>query len=226
MIRKFISRAFLAAAILPLALSLNSCKRGEDDPFLSFRTRDARLMGEWTVASIESKQEINNSVNSSVTNTLVEITYSGADIKLDSTIVTNTTTYKRTYTNKEYSMTLNIMEAGVMEGIEKYGNKTVTGTGITGALETIMTYRSSIKGYWKWATDDKSKSTVTLSTGPVSVAFGGLGVITYQIQKLTNKEVVLIYNDYEKEEESYPGQVVTNEIKRSLKVVLTQGEEK
>jgi len=38
----------LAVFALPL---LNSCKKGEGDPFLSLKSRAARLKGEWTLAS-------------------------------------------------------------------------------------------------------------------------------------------------------------------------------
>lgn len=35
------------------ALPFQSCKKGEDDPFLSFRSRKARVVGEWTVKEVK-----------------------------------------------------------------------------------------------------------------------------------------------------------------------------
>lgn len=213
----------LLALIASVAL-VSSCKRGEEDPFLSFRSRDARLMGEWTLSSLEVRQEINESNNSLVTNTIVEEKFSGDSYTTDSSITTNTTTYKRTNTLKGYSVVMNIMEGGILEGTEKFSNETVTGTGITGATTFTQDIKNSIKGYWKWGYDDKNKRTVVLSVGPIGVAFGQLGTNTYQIQKLTNKEMVLIYNDYQKLEENYPGLAITREAKRSINVTLKQGE--
>ena len=209
-------------ALISSVVFVSSCKRGEDDPFLSLRSRDNRVMGEWKLSSMESRQEINNSTNSSVTNTIVEEKFNGSDFTRDTSITTNTSNYKRTVTYKEYSMVVNIMEGAVIEGFEKVGNETVTGTGITGAITTLSNQKSSVKGYWKWGNDDKNKGALTLSTGGPGVSFGGWGTVTYQIQKLTNKEMVLIYNDYEKNELSLPGIATTDEIKRSIKITFTQ----
>lgn len=34
--------------LLGLCLVMNNCKKGDDDPFLSFRSRNNRLIGKWT----------------------------------------------------------------------------------------------------------------------------------------------------------------------------------
>ena len=211
-------------ALISSVVLVSSCKRGEEDPFLSLRSRDNRVMGEWTVSSVEAREEINESSNSLVTNIVVEQKFSGDNYTTDSSITTNTTNYKRTYTQKAYSNTLNIMEGGILEAMEKYSDETITGTNITGALTNIQSIKTSIKGYWKWGSDEKNKGTIVLSVGPNGMFFGALGTATYQIQKLTNKEMVLIYNDYDKREAAYPGLATTYERKASLKVVLKQGE--
>lgn len=218
--KNLIIRYLPLLALIGFVAFVTSCKRGEEDPFLSLRTRDARLMGEWTLSSLEVRQEINESNNSLVTNTIVEEKFSGDSYTTDSSITTNTTTYKRSYTLKGFSQIVNIMEGGVLEVTQKHSNETVTGTGITGAVTNTQDIKSSFKAYWKWGLDDKNKSSVVLSYLP----YGGLGVVTYQIQKLTNKEMVLIYNDYDKEEANYPGLAITQEVKRSIKVTLKQGE--
>lgn len=47
-------RVFLIISALILLLSVfNSCKKGEDDPFLSLRTRTQRLTGTWTLKSAD-----------------------------------------------------------------------------------------------------------------------------------------------------------------------------
>jgi hypothetical protein len=42
-------------AILVVASSITACKKGEDDPFLSLRSRDARLIGEWKLTAVTGK---------------------------------------------------------------------------------------------------------------------------------------------------------------------------
>jgi hypothetical protein len=222
--KNFLFRFLPMLALISSVVFVSSCKRGEDDPFLSLRSRDNRVMGEWTVSSVEAREEINESSNSLVTNIVVEQKFSGDNYTTDSSITTNTTNYKRTYTQKAYSNTLNIMEGGILEAMEKYSDETITGTNITGALTNIQSIKTSIKGYWKWGSDEKNKGTIVLSVGPNGMFFGALGTATYQIQKLTNKEMVLIYNDYDKREAAYPGLATTYERKASLKVVLKQGE--
>ena len=55
-------------------LVLNGCKKGEDDPFFSFRSRDARLAGEWVIKSLNTSEamsqetNVTNNVNSDMTN--------------------------------------------------------------------------------------------------------------------------------------------------------------
>lgn len=60
--------------ILALSVNLSSCKKGENDPFLSLKSRKARLVGEWNLTKIEG-------------------TYSDVDPSDPSNNVTSTTTY-------------------------------------------------------------------------------------------------------------------------------------
>lgn len=47
----------LGLAALATAGTLQSCKKGENDPFMSLRSRKARLAGEWKLSSSEGKSE-------------------------------------------------------------------------------------------------------------------------------------------------------------------------
>lgn len=51
-IKQFLS---LALAGLVAAVIYSGCKKGEDDPFLSLRSRKARVAGDWKVSKIEGK---------------------------------------------------------------------------------------------------------------------------------------------------------------------------
>ncbi len=52
----------IAAMLLP---ALNSCKKGEDDPFLSLRSRKARISGEWKIETMKDESSyISSSISS------------------------------------------------------------------------------------------------------------------------------------------------------------------
>jgi hypothetical protein len=55
--KKVLGIALIAAFAVP---SFQACKKGEDDPGLSLRSRKARLAGEWTLASMERNSEEEN----------------------------------------------------------------------------------------------------------------------------------------------------------------------
>jgi len=52
-------RLFLIIVII--SFSLTNCKKGEDDPFLSLRSRKNRICGEWTLKSGNQTQKNSNS---------------------------------------------------------------------------------------------------------------------------------------------------------------------
>jgi hypothetical protein len=56
--RKYKSLQHLAAWMLfAVLLSLTSCRKGEDDPLISLRTRKARFANEWTLVKYEKNGE-------------------------------------------------------------------------------------------------------------------------------------------------------------------------
>jgi hypothetical protein len=67
----------LSLGALALVANLTSCKKGENDPFLSLSSRKARLAGEWTVSS-ETRSSVNN-YTSSVLNP--QFQYETVDVK-------------------------------------------------------------------------------------------------------------------------------------------------
>lgn len=48
---------FLALILLGMSLLFSSCRKGEDDPFLSFRSRNARLSGDWKLDAAKFRRE-------------------------------------------------------------------------------------------------------------------------------------------------------------------------
>jgi hypothetical protein len=50
--RNVLAAALIAAAIIP---TIQSCKKGEGDPFISLKSRKARVAGEWTISSLKDE---------------------------------------------------------------------------------------------------------------------------------------------------------------------------
>ena len=67
-------KLFTSALLLIMAVSfLNSCKKGENDPFLSLRSRDARVTGVWNLS------EYTRTTSNTFNGTTVTDTYSIAN---------------------------------------------------------------------------------------------------------------------------------------------------
>lgn len=83
---KSILMILAAAVVIP---ALNSCKKGEDDPFLSLKSRKARVTGEWIIDEWEQEA----SYTSSYTNSGSTTNNSGSNsLKISGTGVTTSET--------------------------------------------------------------------------------------------------------------------------------------
>lgn len=101
--------AFAAVAIIGIT-SVSSCKKGENDPFLSLRSRKARITGEWklTKGTITQSQTSGGVTDSQVT-TYTESTSSTGGF---------TSTYSETLTiEKDNTYEVVIVENGVSNTI-------------------------------------------------------------------------------------------------------------
>ncbi len=58
---------FTLIALVCLSI-IPGCKKGENDPFISFRSRDARITGKWKVVNLELIESYNESINTSILN--------------------------------------------------------------------------------------------------------------------------------------------------------------
>jgi len=89
---------YTAVALL-LSSTLLSCKKGENDPFLSLKSRAARLDGEWILESIDSKRE---EVNTNGSIKTVNQTYLLDDLTLTTNTIngSSNTTTKSIYREK------------------------------------------------------------------------------------------------------------------------------
>jgi len=148
----------------------SSCKKGENDPFLSFRSRDGRITAVWKLVGIEGTTK-NTSVSGSTTSiTTTTQAYSGG------TLTTTTTSSSGTTSNtSKFDFEMTLEKDG--HYASKTNNYNTSGT-LTSAYEA--------EGNWVWLTDGKNKSSVTITDLSGSVASG-----TFDVDQLKSKELKL-----------------------------------
>lgn len=141
-------------------LIFSACKKGENDPFLSLKSRDARLKGTWVLKESTHTEQDNNNLSSST----YSESYNGSLMTVSETgFPTVSVSYSSEITiNKDgsYKKTM------VVDG-DTYNNE----------------------GSWWWLTDNKKKTRLSMDDDYNS----------YEIDRLTNKELVLKYEISEKE---------------------------
>jgi len=168
----------LVMAFFALVIAFSGCKKGEDDPFLSLRSRTARLAGEWKLSSADLSVTSGSSTYHYV--------YNGS-------ILTITNTYSGHSSTDTYSYTESFT-------IDKDGtySKSYTEDGET----------SSENGVWIWVEDNKelelankeafivSRTSETSDGSTVTYSGATLQPDAMNvIKKLANKEMVIVFDE-------------------------------
>ena len=99
--------------------NLASCKKGEDDPFLSVRTRKARVVGDWTVKSGSMIYSYSTQNTSSSDN----ITFSGIAYTDVSSFTSNNITNSNTTTGT-FSYKINFLKDGSFKMTQVFDGST------------------------------------------------------------------------------------------------------
>lgn len=169
--------AVLSIGVL-LAPALESCKKGDEDPGLSLRSRKGRVAGEWNVSSYDettsytqnSSTFIGPSTTSSSSNGTIKVTYDGE----------NFTSENITNSSSGGSSSVKIVAPGEFKySFKKDGTFTVTQTKVyeeiekeetnTYALESVTKndINITIKGTWNFVmgvnSDVKNKQFIVLT---------------------------------------------------------------
>jgi len=161
---------FVVLLISSIVLSTTSCKKGEEDPFLSLKSRNSRLKGEWVLKSGEIVY-----TNPSGSNTT---TYDGAN-----KTVSGLVPYTEAYTE---SMTFE--KDGIFSGITIEDGETITYEGTWAWLNKNK------------ENETKNKEILTLcftkyvEDGDTETYTGVEVDYTLQLQKLSSKEMIIKYN--------------------------------
>jgi len=177
-------------ALLAVAAVAPSCKKGDEDPSMSLRSRKARFAGEWTVSEFTSENTgttvyvpTQGSTAAGYTNTNTnKTTMTSTDFSNVSTnsstqvgSTTNTTTDKGTVT----TMTFTIEKDGTWKSTTSYK---VTSSTTNNNPSTVVdyTYTSSREGTWQFlgknkGLEEKKAESVVLATTKETVTTKNVG---------------------------------------------------
>lgn len=131
----------LSLIIFSILISINACKKSENDPFLPFSSRDTRISKIWKLSSLSSTENITRTSGS--IEIITDIKYEFDGTNMTKTTVTNEGTE---VDEKTYSRTLEIKKDGFYSDIISYGEE-----------------NSEYNGYWFWQDGNKKKIGIKFS---------------------------------------------------------------
>jgi hypothetical protein len=153
----------MAAIMMPAFVS---CKKGENDPSISFKSRNSRLIGKWKLTKVEGTNQYVTG-GSSVTETHA----------FNGTIYTVTVSPGGGSYQATGSFEMEILKDGAYTFTESF-----TPSGGTASIETGASY-------WYWLGNDNSKVAVDLVGGGGNIFQGGI----YNVDELKSKELILTW---------------------------------
>ena len=195
-------RSFILVTAMSLltviCLSLASCKKGDGDPFISFRSRKARLTGNWKVSSLKSTFKYNNkTTETTFDGTKKKVVYTVIDTTIaDSVynIVTTTVYTGETITdyNKDgsyyYLENFQNIATGNVVTIEATGNWYFMGENSEANYKNKELLAMQVKNYAYNPFLGSDYNTIFQGANTLNV---------YEIYELKNKEIILKVNKTE-----------------------------
>lgn len=175
--KKIVKLALIAAVAIP-SVTFVGCKKGENDPAISLRSRKGRVAGEWTVASGEGK----TTSGSSTTTWKID----GTTYSYTSGSTTLTSTYEGKYTfEKDGTWTSTTTQSGDGWSEKTDASGTWNFTGGVGETKNksqiVMMTLSETTTSTFGSTTDTETDTWTGLDAPTSI---------YDIDQLKNKEMI------------------------------------
>lgn len=156
---------------LAIGFAVQGCKKGEEDPFMSLRSRKARLTGEWNVTSQEEKYYENGVLLGSQTLSNGIMTDSDGD-------------------SRAYSSTVTFEKDNTYEMVTVDDGDTDTDKGNWAFLGKSK--EADVKKKEYLYLDNTSYSTTGYSSTYSNFQSGN--GMSYQLVKLSNKEIIMHYD--------------------------------
>lgn len=151
MIKK--SHIGIALLLAGFAFSFQSCKRGENDPMISFKSRTARLKGDW---KLSSKSAILTNASNTGSTSLATVTVNGVYEGGTENVLTNTNGTLTTVVRK-YDFSITFDETGRYT----YTVNIFRPTGNQNSPYQNFVYTTT--GVWAWMDQGKDKLGLSLS---------------------------------------------------------------
>lgn len=168
----------LALFLFAIMLVFNSCKKGEDDPFLSLRSRKSRVIGEWTIdtwketSNYNSTSNFGSSTDTETGTTVLDINGNNYTSSTNETSVysSGTDTYTSTM-NGTAVASLTFENDGTFEKTIEYTNCNYSSTYISSGYSSTTTGNGNqsikVKGTWNFLgsveEDYKNKERIILN---------------------------------------------------------------
>jgi hypothetical protein len=198
----------LSLGLLFVGSTFTACKKGENDPFMSMKSRKARVAGEWTVSSSEGTETTKENYQSggdtySVVQTEAS-TYNGVtNTTVTTSVITNlttaasisdnettTSTYTETYTfDKEGAFTytrLTTYSDGSSNKSESEGTWSFLGKNKTSELKSKEAIMTSTTKVTTTSTDTDGTATTNV------VNYDGMVTQMFKIDQLKSKEMIIV----------------------------------
>ncbi len=183
---------FLAAGALFLSANLSSCKKGENDPTLSLRSRKARLTGEWTVTSINGLNSQIYSNPDNPNNMISEYIYNGST-------QTNTTkdgngTVLGTSTSDEFTLTFSFKKDGTFTITQKETANSIEMTSSGNWIFLNKNKNSKLKNKEAILLSMTSDNTINNGVSLLNTYSGlqGPNSLIFEIDELKNNQITFI----------------------------------
>lgn len=209
--KKITMSVLMLAAV---AFVMPSCKKGENDPAISFKSRDSRMAGEWSLTKMSSEdKDVDVDVQTNNTSTTTTTTTVALENGTETTTVTEVQSNTATGYDNPTHTTTTTMKKTIDMVLDKDGNATVTSTsqwvstvntasGYTTACPSGFTGNPQTSGCN--GTQTQNATTVSTSTdeqtgfwrwmdsgkNKVEVSIDNLGM--FRVDQLKSKELILM----------------------------------
>jgi hypothetical protein len=181
----------LLPLLLLVVILFNGCKKGEGDPLISFRSRKARVVGEWTVSAAEgTRKEISTSASSTVTITKTTTwTFDGTTKSQSITFEGAAGSPPALNSSDKFTLAYEFYKEGKFKKTHIDNNSVVPVTTFT---EGVWNFTDGIGSAKKKASLILQSTSIVSSTGGM-VSYTGTQapLVTFEIYQLKNKQIVL-----------------------------------